>query len=121
MRTDCRLERRPAEDLTIRLISSAFAHQGQPRSRRYQNAAGDPDLPGSAAVNLVMQVGTLLGGWRMAKGALAAESHPDSSFGDAKIKTAHFYCRHILPRAAAYAEAAMAGPELVMALPAESF
>jgi len=85
------------------------------------HAPDDPDLPGSAAVNLVMLAGTVFGGWQMAKSALAAEQHADRRFGEAKIKTAAFYCHHILPRAAAFAEAAMAGPELVMSVPEDSF
>ena len=86
-----------------------------------EHAADDPDLPGSAAVNLVMLAGTVLGGWQMAGSALAAESLADGRFAEAKLHTASFYCRHILPRAFAYAEAAMAGPEVVMSMPVESF
>ena len=85
------------------------------------HAAANPDLPGSAAVNLVMLAGTVLGGWQMAKSALAAEGLADTRFADTKLRTAQFYCAHILPRAAAYADAATSGPDLLMSFPEDSF
>ena len=102
-------------------LEAAIGHFERATSWLVDEAAADPDLPASAAVNLVMLAGTVLGGWQMAKSALAVEALADERFGEAKIMTAEFYCRHILPRASAYADAAMAGPELLMALPEASF
>lgn len=90
-----------------------------------QNAPDDPQVPGAAAVNLMMQMGTVIGGWQMARAAVAAsrklascEDH-EQGFYDAKIVTARFYMEHVLPRATSYARAACAGSESTMGVPAE--
>ena len=87
------------------------------------NAPSDPDVPGAASVNLLMLAGTVLGGWQMAKSALACagDSAYDQAFADAKIATARFYGQYVLPRSAAYAAASMAGPDQLMAIPEEQF
>ena len=88
------------------------------------NAPDDPNLPGAAAVNLLMQAGTVLGGWQMARSALAvsaAASRADANFRDAKLHTARFYIKNILPRSEAYRHAATAGSESVMAIPEALF
>ena len=87
-------------------------------------APADPEEPGSAAVNLLMLSGVVLGGWHMARAAQAvADGHPDfdEGFCSAKLNTARFYAAHILPRAVGYARAATAGSATVMRLEEESF
>ena len=59
----------------------------------------------------------------MAKSSLVAQQKmdEDSAFNSAKVITARFYAEHIMPRASAYAKAAMSGSESTMALPDEQF
>lgn len=88
------------------------------------NAPADPHVAGAAGVNLLMLAGTVLGGWQMARSALAvtqASSAADANFRDAKLHTARFYIRNILPRSAAYGRAATTGSDSVMALAEELF
>ena len=87
-------------------------------------APGDPHVPGAAAVNLLMLAGTVLGGWQMGRSALAvtqASSKTDAKFRDAKLHTARFYIKNILPRSTSYLSAATSGSESVMALAEELF
>jgi alkylation response protein AidB-like acyl-CoA dehydrogenase len=84
----------------------------------------DPDTAGSASVNLLMLAGIVIGGWQMARAALAivnGASSDDLSFAEAKLQTVRFYAQHIMPKASGLAGAAMAGAESVMSLPEESF
>jgi alkylation response protein AidB-like acyl-CoA dehydrogenase len=84
----------------------------------------DPEAPGAVAVNLLMLAGTVVGGWQMARSALAAEAAADAydvAFLDAKLKTARFYFAHVLPRAQAFGHAATAGVESVMKMPEAQF
>ena len=84
----------------------------------------DPNTAGSASVNLLMQAGIVVGGWQMARSALAVvngASADDASFAEAKLQTVRFYAQHIMPRAGGFADAAMAGADSVMELPEESF
>ena len=88
------------------------------------HAPDDPNVPGAASVNLLMLTGTVLGGWQMARAALAVTggaTKMDAGFRDAKLITAHFYMQNILPRSSAYRRAATAGIESVMAMPEELF
>ncbi len=88
-----------------------------------QNAPNDQHAPGAASVSLMMQMGTVVGGWQMARAAVAASRKLGScddherGFLDAKIVTARFYAEHILPRAISYARAACAGSESMMGVP----
>ena len=87
------------------------------------NSPTNPDLPGAASVNVLMLAGTVLGGWQMAKSALVAsqDSRYDEAFREAKLCTTRFYMETVLPRSAAYAEAAMAGPDSIMQIPEDQF
>ncbi|MDA0995157.1 MAG: acyl-CoA dehydrogenase [Proteobacteria bacterium] len=88
------------------------------------NAPNDPNIPGAASVNLLMLAGTVLGGWQMARAALAVtgeSSMSDERFRGSKLLTANFYAAHILPRSSGYARAAMSGAELIMTMPEELF
>jgi len=83
-------------------------------------------VPGAASVDFLMACGTVVGGWQMARAALAvcngsgmAES--DSGFCTAKLITARFYAEHILPRAASYLGAATSGAASTMEMPEELF
>ena len=91
-----------------------------------KNAPADPNLPGAASVNLLMLAGTVVGGWQMARAALAVISAgssvaSDAAFCEAKLITARFYAEQIMPRAGAYLNAAISGAGTLMAMPEESF
>ena len=71
-------------------------------------------------------LGTVTGGWLLAKSALAAtrglaEDGADTAFLEAKISTALFYAENIMPQAAALARAATSGPDTIMALEEAQF
>ena len=84
----------------------------------------DPNNAGSASVNLLMLAGVVVGGWQMARAALAivnGAASDDPSFAEAKVQTVRFNALHIMPKASGLADAAMAGADAVMGLPEESF
>jgi alkylation response protein AidB-like acyl-CoA dehydrogenase len=56
------------------------------------------------------QWGTVLGGWLLAQQALAAlPGAASDEYPAAKVSTARFYCEHLLPQAAGFGRAAVAG------------
>ena len=85
----------------------------------------DPELAGAVAFNYMMLLGTVVGGWQLARGALAARQQGvaggDRAFADAQVVMACFYAEQVLPRCSAYAAAVRAGSRTVMALPADAF
>lgn len=83
----------------------------------------NPKLPGSMAFNMMMAAGTIVGGWLLAKSALAAHRQlaDDEAFCRAKIITARFYADQIMPRALAFLKAAEAGSDSTMDMADESF
>jgi alkylation response protein AidB-like acyl-CoA dehydrogenase len=52
----------------------------------------------SGATPFLRQLGTVVAGWLMAKGALAAVSAGDSGFNREKVIVARFYGEHLLPQ-----------------------
>ena len=109
------------------VLSAAVDDLQQSVTWLLKNAPADQNVPGAAAVNMLMQIGTVAGGWEMARAALAASrklssgTEQDTAFCEAKIITANFYFEHIMPRTIAYARAATAGSESTMAMPADLF
>jgi acyl-CoA dehydrogenase len=84
----------------------------------------DPNTAGSASVNLLMLTGIVVGGWQMARAALAVvngAASDDAAFAEAKLVTTRFYAQQIMPKAVSFAAAAMAGADSVMRLSEESF
>lgn len=89
-----------------------------------EHAGADPDAAASAAVNMLMLAGVVMGGWQMARAALAivaGASADDPEFAATKLATVDFYARHIMPRSHSFAAAATAGPDSVMTLGEHSF
>jgi len=89
-----------------------------------QQAGSDADHHGAASFNMLMQAGVVVGGWLMAKAAVAAQrdlagADADRDFLEAKIKTAQFYAAHVLPRAESYKRIALAPSDVVMAIQEE--
>jgi hypothetical protein len=88
------------------------------------NAPEDPRLPGAVSFNFMMLAGTLVGGWQLARSALAAQGLIDAGegnqdFATAKIGVAAFFARQVMPQGHAYHEAVVEGGDVVWALPAE--
>jgi alkylation response protein AidB-like acyl-CoA dehydrogenase len=87
----------------------------------------DPDLPGAVAMNYLMLLGTVIGGWQLARGALAANAalesggNVDKGFMQTQLVLARFYAEHVLPRATAYGATIRAGSASLMALTPEQF
>ena len=88
--------------------------------------AGDIKAVHAGAVPFLMLMGTVCGGWQMARAALIAQKQLDGGtqdklFYEAKIKTARFYADHILSKAPGLGESVMRGAAGVMALAEEQF
>jgi hypothetical protein len=78
-------------------------------------------------MNYLMLLGTVIGGWQLARGALAANAvleaggNPDKAFLQTQIVLAQFYAEHIMPRASVCAASVHAGSATLMALAPEQF
>lgn len=90
--------------------------------------ARHPAAPGAASYPLLMLLGTVTGGWQLARGAVLARerlaegaSGPDREFYQAKLLTARFYAEQFLPLATAYWGAMKTGPETLLALSDDQF
>jgi alkylation response protein AidB-like acyl-CoA dehydrogenase len=81
---------------------------------------GNPRAAAAGSVPYLMLLGTVLGGWQMARAALVAQkklpSANDKSFYETKIATARFYADHILPRASAYRHEVVHGADSTLRL-----
>ena len=88
-------------------------------------AKRDPELVSAVAFNYLMLLGTVIGGWQLARGALVAEGElaagGDKAFLGAQVVMARFYAEQVLPRCTAYAAAIRAGSGSTMALAADAF
>ena len=79
---------------------------------------------GSSRLHRVLLAGIVLGGWQMARAALAAEkglNSGDPGFLQAKIATARFYGDQVLVQAPALRDTVVKGAAGVLALPEEQF
>jgi len=92
------------------------------------NHARHPAAPGAASYHMLMLLGTVTGGWQLARAALMARdrlaagaSGPDRDFYQAKVITARFYAEQVLPQATAHLKALEAGPDALLALPDDQF
>jgi len=92
------------------------------------NHARHPAAPGAASYHMLMLLGTVTGGWQLARAALIARERlaagaggPDRDFYQAKIVTAKFYAEQFLPLAAAHLRAIQAGPDTLVALTDDQF
>ena len=83
---------------------------------------GDAHLPGAVSVNLLMLMGTLLGGWQLAAFALRALARLEDASGEdrlyltTRLGTTRFYAEHVMPRIGACHASIMAGSASIMAL-----
>ena len=107
-----------------RALDDATGKLAQATDWLLQNYRDDPNAPGSIALNFLMLMGYVCGGWQMARAALIATEKFASSSDDfyrSKIVTARFYAEHYLPRTSGYFSTIRAGSESIMALDAEQF
>ncbi len=80
----------------------------------------------SAAFNYMMLAGTVVGAWQMARAAEVAHGKlaaggGNADFYNAKILTAKYYAEQIVPRSAAYLDAAVSDSSPAMDLPEDQF
>jgi alkylation response protein AidB-like acyl-CoA dehydrogenase len=90
-----------------------------------EKAAENPDEIGAASVDYTMFSGYVVLAYMWARMAEVAqqklqEGSGDAAFYEAKLATARFYFKRILPRTSYHAEAAVAGADTVMALDEEA-
>ncbi len=90
-------------------------------SSHWLAGANNADDKAAGATPYLRLMGLTIGGWLLAKQALAARQKLDAGEGDpafleAKIVTARFYAEQLLPQAIALSAAAMRGAELLYAL-----
>lgn len=86
--------------------------------------SGDPDDAAAGCAPYLKMFGITVGGYLLARGALAAAAQlsngaADKPFLEAKLATARFYAEQILPQAAALAGPATEGKETLFAIDAE--
>ncbi|MDJ0956507.1 MAG: acyl-CoA dehydrogenase [Arenicellales bacterium] len=89
-------------------------------------AMEDPQLPAAASYYYLELWGVVVGGWLMAKSALAAQKKKsagegDKAFYDNKIKTASYYAAHVLSGTTGLRHTIIEGSDDVMALQVEDF
>lgn len=119
-----------AEDDELRTLHRRLSHAlGLLRAafdwlRREQQR--DAHAVGAAAVNFLLLLGTVCGGWQMARAALAAAERlranaPDAMFHRTRLTTAGFYADHFLTRCDGYLQAILAGSERLMTVPVAAF
>ena len=84
-------------------------------------ARGDIEAIGAAAYDYCHLLGHAALAWMWTLSAERALARAGEPFYDAKLHTARFFMRRLLPTRQALAEALRAGPDALMALPAESF
>jgi len=95
------------------------------RATDWMVANGMPHAAAGASPYLEL-FGVVVGGYLMARsasiaGARLGEANGEASFYRAKIATAEFYARNVLPRAGGLECAATGGSESLMALPDDAF
>jgi hypothetical protein len=84
------------------------------------NGAGDPNGALAAATPYLRMFGIVVGGWVMARQAIAAERlGADDPYGAAKRATARFYLEELLPQAHGLVGAITAGEDILFALTPE--
>jgi hypothetical protein len=79
-----------------------------------ENAAREPARVAAGAVPYLMLLGSVAGGWQLARAALAKQE-------PARAIVARFYAEHVLARAPAYAQEVLAGADSVLRLDASRF
>ncbi len=79
--------------------------------------ANHPDDIAAGATPYLRMMGLTLGGWLLARQALAAGGHADPAFAAAKVTTARFFAEQLLPQVTALGAGVMRGAALLYAIP----
>jgi hypothetical protein len=105
-------------------VIAAALHDGVGAGRRalawlLEHNATNPANPGAVSYHFLMLLGTVTGGWQMARAALAAQSQLDGGAADTdfyagKVQTARFYAEQVLPRAFAHGRSIESGSETML-------
>ncbi len=82
--------------------------------------ANNPDDVAAGATPYLRLMGLTLGGWLLARQALASRQHPDPQFAAAKRSTARFFAEQLLPQVQALSASAMRGAALLYAIPEDA-
>jgi alkylation response protein AidB-like acyl-CoA dehydrogenase len=118
------------DDANLKIIATRFRAGMDALTRGAQFFIDDPDehkaAHGAISLNMLMLMGTVCGGWQMARAALKAHRKlesgaEDRDFYETKIITARFYADHLLPRTSLYLQIMETGGEAVMALDEKCF
>ncbi len=114
--TERALANKPGDDLAALAQPLAAALDAVEEATAWMVEHGESDPPRTlaGAVPYLKQLGTVAGGWLMAKSALAARRRlaagaGDAQFLSAKIATAVFFAEHFLPQAPALLPAIRGG------------
>ena len=117
---DADLAAQPGDDLATVRRQLAAAVDALDRATQWlvETGRADPARAAAGSVPYLRMFGTVVGGWLMAKAALAAQRRlgareGDAGFSETKLMTARFYAEHILPGAAALLPAATDGRTVV--------
>jgi hypothetical protein len=79
--------------------------------------ASDPNDAFAGAAPYARQLGITVGGWVLARQAVAARAlGVDDPYNAAKVATARFYCEQLLPQAAGLAPSVKAGKDVLFAI-----
>ena len=92
----------------------------------FANYQRNASVPGAVSYHFLMLLGTLTGGWMMARAAAAsaarlAAGDADRDFCEAKIITARFYAEQAMPMIGAHRQAIESGSDTIMALSEDQF
>jgi hypothetical protein len=127
-RTEQELEAHKGGDLAAIRNQLAAASRALEQVVEYVVANVKTDIKGvfAGSVPYLKLAGIVLGGWQMARAALAAQRLLDEGKGDvafyrAKIATARFFADHMLSQATGYRAAIVDGSSGVMALAEDQF
>ncbi len=99
-------------------FAAALALAKEANAMLLEEGAKDRQWPGAVAFNYLMLMGTLAGGWQLARSAVVAAQtdEGDATFLQAKVLTARFYMAQILPRCQGYAAMVLNGAEDILAM-----
>lgn len=89
-------------------------------------AMSNPEIVGSASVDYLMYAGYICVGYFLAQSAAAAQKEleagsTDKAYLEAKLQTAEFYFRRILPRTISLAKTMLDDPEVLLQMEEENF
>jgi butyryl-CoA dehydrogenase len=127
-RTEEELAAQASADLAAIRKQLAAASKAMEEVVEYVTANMKSDIKGvfAGSVLYLKLAGIVLGGWQMARAALAAQRKLQAEDGDAdfyraKIATARFYADHILSQSSGYRTAIIDGSAAVLALAEDQF